>query len=282
MQPLHPDRFSSLLPLFPDPPLNLVIASMAAGNAPASVWADCAGSPACAIVYDRSHHLLVSAPHGGPRRAAVAFARDTLLPELRDAGRNLVSLYTPSALPLEAAAEIAGAFRLERVRRQFLRLGRPRIPDWASRVPAGCRMRPIDATLLAETQRPRVAAIAAEIGQCWADVDRFLTHGFGFCLEHRAGPVSWCTAEYCSDSQCGLGINTAEPFQDRGFATLTAAAAVEEGARRRLAVHWDAWVNNAPSLAVAAKVGFEPVMPYEVTLIWLTPPHEGKAGSAAG
>jgi len=78
--------------------------------------------------------------------------------------------------------------------------------------------------------------------------------------------VCWCTAEYVSDRKLGIGIETLPAYQGRGFATLTAAAFVQLCCARGLMPHWDAFQSNAPSLAVARKVGFEPVAEYAVFL----------------
>lgn len=73
-----------------------------------------------------------------------------------------------------------------------------------------------------------------------------------------------CTAEYVSPGKCGIGIATAEPYRQQGFATLTASAFIEECQRRQITPYWDAWLRNTASVARAEKVGLRKVQDYWV------------------
>ena len=64
----------------------------------------------------------------------------------------------------------------------------------------------------------------------------------------------------------GIGIETLPAYQGRGFATLTATAFLQYGCARGLTPYWDAFTSNAPSLAVAEKVGFVKAADYSVFL----------------
>jgi predicted GNAT family acetyltransferase len=48
-----------------------------------------------------------------------------------------------------------------------------------------------------------------------------------------------------------------EYIRGRGYATLTPAACVEHCVEHGLTPHWHCWEDNAPSMQVAEKVGFE-------------------------
>ena len=72
----------------------------------------------------------------------------------------------------------------------------------------------------------------------------------------------WCTAEYVSPGVCGVGIETLEPYQKRGLATVAAQTFVQHAMRLGWQVHWDSWLNNTPSIRVAEKAGFEKVTEY--------------------
>jgi GNAT superfamily N-acetyltransferase len=78
--------------------------------------------------------------------------------------------------------------------------------------------------------------------------------------------VGWCLAEYVDGRETGVSVETGEPYRGRGFATLTAAAFVDQCRARGMAPYWDAWRSNAPSVAVAGKVGFRELMGYTVHL----------------
>jgi RimJ/RimL family protein N-acetyltransferase len=125
--------------------------------------------------------------------------------------------------------------------------------------------------LLANHRLQNVQHVIAEIESCWPSLQQFYDKGFGVTLllgEEEI--VCWCTAEYVSAGRCGIGIETDEAYQNRGFATLTAAAFVEDCLARQVAPHWDSWTTNVPSLAVAEKVGFRMVQEYFVYLATLS------------
>ena len=90
--------------------------------------------------------------------------------------------------------------------------------------------------------------------------------GFGFCAMDGETIAGWCTAEYVSEGQCGIGIETIEAYQGRGVATALAGAFVDQCGERGITAHWDSWAANTPSVKVAARVGFTRVEEYAVYL----------------
>ena len=82
------------------------------------------------------------------------------------------------------------------------------------------------------------------------------TWGFGVAARQRDQLICWCTAEYVSSSQCGIGIETAEDFRGKGIATATAARFVAERLRRGVRPQWECDASNPASARVAEKVGF--------------------------
>jgi len=74
--------------------------------------------------------------------------------------------------------------------------------------------------------------------------------------------ASWCLSVFASGMHFELGLATVPDYADeyirgRGHATLTAAACVEHCVEHGLTPHWHCWEDNAPSIRVAEKVGFE-------------------------
>jgi len=59
-----------------------------------------------------------------------------------------------------------------------------------------------------------------------------------------------------SPGRIGIGIETVEDCQGKGYATMAAREFVRHAARQGLRPHWDCWTSNTPSVRVAEKVGF--------------------------
>jgi RimJ/RimL family protein N-acetyltransferase len=132
------------------------------------------------------------------------------------------------------------------------------------RMPAGFRITAIHDHLPELAMLSNFDAVIAEIESCWTSMTAFGRAGFGFCAHDHATIVCWCTAEYVSDGQCGIGIETAAAYRGRGFATLTASALARHCAERAIIPHWDSWSGNLPSVAVAEKLGFRKIESYSV------------------
>ncbi len=108
------------------------------------------------------------------------------------------------------------------------------------------------------------SALLDEVTSMWGSDQAFLARGFGFCAHDGTTIASWCTAEYVSPGRCGIGIETVQPFQGRGLATAVGAAFLRTCGSRSMVAHWDAWIDNVPSIAVAEKLGFSLLTSYAV------------------
>jgi L-amino acid N-acyltransferase YncA len=116
---------------------------------------------------------------------------------------------------------------------------------------------PIDRDLLEREDVANLEPVKSEIRQMWPSLARFFERGFGCAalLEDRV--IGWCTAEYVSDTQCGIGIETVEACQNMGVATALTARFIELSRSRGLRPHWECNSRNLPSIRVAEKAGFE-------------------------
>jgi hypothetical protein len=142
----------------------------------------------------------------------------------------------------ETAANAVFAEHSLRWRERVLYRGdRLAVAGWPRRVPAGFRISAINERFPELRMLSNFAEVTAEIGSCWNSMADFRRAGFGFCAHDAGTIVCWCTAEYVSDGQCGIGIETVAAYRGRGFATLTASAFVEHCAGRGVVPHWDAW-----------------------------------------
>jgi RimJ/RimL family protein N-acetyltransferase len=237
--------------------------SVLSGNTRGRVWVDDLARPGAAYLWDEGPcHFLGGSPSPGRIEAVRALLMGEIRPSILATGRFWAKLAFPPAWS-EAMPAVLAELRLQRRARLFLTLAEPLLPDWQHRVPAGCRVAPIDDDLLSDRLRYH-EAVVAEIRGGWPSIETFLAVGLGRCLVCGDAIACWCTAEFVSEGECGIGIETARDYRGRGYATLTAAAFVADCRARGITPHWDAWANNAPSLAVARKVGFVKECDYAV------------------
>jgi GNAT superfamily N-acetyltransferase len=235
--------------------LSLVIDAVIAGNSPARAWADDPSEPRTAMVWDGAHCIYLVGGLGHYDACRQVFERD-----IAPAGRGIFKLYATE----EAARAVVAGCPLDRRERVFYRGERPSVNGWQLRMPAGFRVSAIHDHRPELAMLSNFAAVTAEIGSCWTSMTAFRRAGFGFCAHDHATIVCWCTAEYVSDGQCGIGIETAAAYRGRGFATLTASALAEHCAQRAIMPHWDSWSGNLPSVSVAEKLGFRKIESYSV------------------
>jgi RimJ/RimL family protein N-acetyltransferase len=117
--------------------------------------------------------------------------------------------------------------------------------------------RPIDRSLLETGSLENCEDVRREIVWMWPSLDRYYQYGFGRAAAAGNRIVCWCTSEYCSESFCGIGIETVPDMQNQGIATAAACRFVSASLERGLTPHWEADVENPASIRVAEKAGFE-------------------------
>ncbi|MFN8371847.1 MAG: GNAT family N-acetyltransferase [Anaerolineae bacterium] len=241
--------YSKVCPLFPDVHLTFMMEAMAAGNSPAQIWVDDVDVPRAAFVWDGTHSVYLA----GDGDFAAVLASITLPPPITKVYSAHDTAYIARLFP---ACEI---FQRERV---LFRLTQPPPADWRTHLPSGFDVRLIDRDLLNQGL-PNTDRVLEEIESCWTELDRFFAQGFGFCVVAKE-IAAWCTAEYVSGKQCGIGIETVEAYQRRGLATLAASAFLEHCLTQGITAHWDAWASNLPSVATAHKIGLQQVTAYSI------------------
>ncbi len=253
-------------PLFKGLHLSLVIDAVAAGNSPGAIWVDDPAHPRSVFMWDKAHcYYLVGAAGDREFNAAIEkLIAERIAPAASARRVNVFKVYYSSEdweSKIEAIFGHASPAKMERV---FYTLDRLRMPDWRERVPPGFCLDSINEQLLARRELKNISVVTDEIESCWNSLHDFVRNGFGFCLREGDTIAGWCTAEYVSGNQCGIGIETVKEYGRRGFATLTACAFVDYCSTHHIAPHWDSWKANTPSVAVAEKVGFKKALKYAV------------------
>jgi len=241
--------------LFSTEHLTLVIDAVIAGNSPARVWADDLVTPRTTLAWDGAHCVYLAGAPGHEAACRELFDR-----EIAPAARGLFKLHAAGA----AASAVFAGHSLHRRKRVLYRGDRLAVTGWPHRIPAGYQVSAINEQFGELRLLGNFAEVTAEIRSCWNSMADFRRAGFGFCAHDPATIVCWCTAEYVSDRQCGIGIETVTAHRGHGFATLTASAFAGHCAKRGVIPHWDAWSDNLPSVAVAEKLGFRKIETYSV------------------
>lgn len=260
MFPLN-DHLSSVLSLFASPHLRLVASAVVAGNSPGLFWVDDIPQPRTAALWDQTHALYLA---GEADNAAFNDALGRFMGETITQAVDVLKIYPASGNWNPVIETLYPYAALHQPQRVFYCLGTLNLPNWRERLPEGFRVSSINDNFAALSILRNFDRLREEIESCWNALADFQQHGFGFCAHDAETIVGWCTAEYVSGNQCGIGIETVETHQRQGFATLVASAFAEHCLEHGITAHWDAWQRNTPSVATAEKVGFVKVEDYTI------------------
>ena len=249
--------------------LRFTIDAVIAGNSPMRIWVDNVNIPRSALLWDGAHcyYLVGDSTNSDFCKAIETFLTESIIPEAIAKNREIFKIEYSSEDWKPIIEDILKDESPIKIPRKFFDLENLLIPQWQDILPSDFSIRRIDRVLL-ESDVKNVESIIDEINQCWYSIDDFLTIGFGFCLIHREygkeEVQGWCTGEYFSKGKCGIGIETFQGYQKRGFATAMASAFIEHCLSVKIKPHWDASANNVGSIRVAEKVGFRKIQDYDV------------------
>jgi GNAT superfamily N-acetyltransferase len=95
------------------------------------------------------------------------------------------------------------------------------------------------------------------IRETWDSVNAFVRKGIGVCLLLDDVIVCRCTSRHVAGNCHNISIATTEEHRGKGFATLTAQTFVDICLSHDLTPVWMADEDNAASIRVAEKLGFE-------------------------
>ena len=232
---------------------------MLADNTKGTACADDLSSPGLAVIHSGAC-VFVS---GDPNRLETRETLGSLLAaEAGDQG-FLKVLCTPDDGRWDGVEIVPNRFERNVERRIYPRIeAGDRVVNDA--LPGEIELRRIDKALLL-SDRAHVESMRDEIIGGWGTEEAFLQRGFGFVVVSESAVLCWCTGEYLSPGRIGIGIETVEDCQGKGYATMAAREFVRHAARLGLSPHWDCWRSNTPSVRVAEKVGFTDAEDYRVT-----------------
>ncbi len=269
---LEPTDYKKARPFLPALDEHLAARAIIEGLTPGQVYVDDPAAPRSALIRrGRRFHLAGSAQNAAFNRALQELFDTEIYPQALAQGERVLVLYYASPDWESALDVILTGKNPMRDMRHLYRLQAP-TQDWRAALPSGFTMRAVDRALLDETGLKYHDELIQEVQSEAPSVDYFLRHHFGRCLAGEGAVVSWCLSEYNCDQRCEVGIETVEPYQRRGLATLTASAFVEHALAQGITeIGWHCWASNAASIATALKVGFERAKAYPVYFAWFDP-----------
>ncbi len=256
MVPLPPGELAKARPLLsPLADHLLLVPSILAGLTPATLYVDDIAAPQTAVTW--FHGKVLLAGQADLERATAV--RHLLLTqyhkEAHSANLEAFILHATAEWQV-AAANLLPDLKAIPALRCYYRLD-ARNGHWQTTIPADFQLRQVDASLLADPTLKNVAWVTEEMVSERPSITDFLDKSFGYCLVHQNEIIAWCMSEYNTGSRCELGIATAEAWQRRGLAKVTATAVISEALQRGIHdIGWICWANNRPSVQTAESLGF--------------------------
>lgn len=256
MLELAPPEYTLALPLFANFPQHVLPQAICQGHNPGRVFVDQQDAPRTALIGTTVGYFLLageSAPEQLPSLHQIL--HESLLPAAQAAGETgFILLPADESWKPHLPTLLPGCEVLEIYRRPFAFDAAQFAKHAPIQIPDGFQLLPVDAGLA-----ERVGILGS-----WATVEDFLAHGLGVALVAGEEIASVCTSVFASRTRVELDIHTAEKYQRRGFATLTARAFIAACLERGLHPNWECFWENAPSIALAERVGFRALPDYPV------------------
>lgn len=260
MHELTPDRYGQIRALFQAPADQPFCTAVLAGLHPGRVFVDDADQPRTALVTRDDAWCFLA---GDPGNDVFNRALNRSIWDHKIVAPN-ASMLLFTCHPPDWQGNLATVFDprepIEAHRRRYV--CHQMSHEWRSEMPAGLTLQRMDGSLL---RRPdlRIPDEVVQTIRRWRSLAASQLQDFGFVATQempggRAEVVSWATVDAVVEAVGDAGLFTEARYRRRGLATLTTAAAVEHGLAQGLsAVNWTCAEDNAGSIRIAEKLGFE-------------------------
>ncbi len=249
---------SQLRSIFPGLHMNMIIDAVEARNCDGRLWTLNADDPEIfSLLWDK--HRLYLAGRGHPAHLQPAFG-EFVRAHLREVVPSNERHIAMCPLSAQTQSLPAGTFGADLVGSEMRRLYRYPSDRSAPEVDThlDISFMSIDAGFL-NLPLSDTAPVEREIRLMWPSRERYLQNGWGTAAVVSGEVTCWCTAEFVSENFCGIGIETLPRMRGRGLATATGARFIDQALARQCTPHWECSAENAPSVRVAEKLGFQVV-----------------------
>lgn len=243
---LPAEKYEVVRPLFSGLPF-LVVDSVLAELTPATITVDDDVVPQTAVI-QFGHKVIIG---GEANEQSIAAVRHLLhsanLPWFFLAGTPEWQPHLSHILPEQEQWAVP---------RLYYRLD-TRQQEWQTAVPDDMQLRPVDAALLANPTLTNLDWVREEMVSERPSIADFLEKSFGYCVIHGTEIIAWCMSEYNCGQRCELGIATAEAWQRKGLARLTATAVIQKALQQNIyEIGWSCQAENKASVRTAEALGF--------------------------
>lgn len=249
---LSRDDYHRILPLIANSPMrgHLALSYAVLEGQPGMIFADDYDQPQTALICNASGFYFA---FGRPDRQAVEATLPQLIAELPPYGTALFATTEAWRMALNSL------FARTTQRTAFAFEPTPTHPpqNWREQMPVGFTI-----ALLTEDVAQRIDAGASGLDPWFIRIvggpARFAAYNLGMCVlanDYIAGFCAFCAI---GGGEAELEVGTDPAFRGRGLATVAGAAFIEQCRTQGLEPAYSATSGNAPSIAVAAKLGFRP------------------------
>ena len=246
---LEPTDVTRIRPLFPEgTPGHSFVAALLEGNHLGRVFVDAPQAPTTACVALACEFVYVAGETGDDDLQASL--RSIITEELTHDPAYAFLFPTSDAWQAVLTTLFADAPELHHGARDDYDFDRARFAihhnGWRDAVPEGVEIRPYD----------RALAEGQGFAEFWGSVDRFLDHGIGYAVIRDGEVVSRCHSVMVGAGEAEISVETAEPHRRQGYAIMATRAFIERCLEVGLRPAWSNWAYNAPSRALARRLGF--------------------------
>lgn len=105
---------------------------------------------------------------------------------------------------------------------------------------------------------------ADEMKLAYGSVEKFLQHGFGYCLMRGEEICCEAYASFLAQGCYELGVITPEQHRGQGYASLTCAHLIRVCAEQGYATRWSCNQGNLASTATARRLGYRTQQEYQL------------------
>lgn len=269
---LRQNEYENVRSLYDGLNYHLVIYSIIEGNSPGVVYVDAPNEPKTAFMWDKvegGFYLAGDESNCEFNKSLNEWILNRIYPAVNEIPHlaDFALYYFPEAWADHVNVILKDTDPMKHYRKHFI-IDQLKY-DWKSLIPDGFRMIRVDGDFLKRKQLKNIGHVTGWVMSSWGSLENFMEKGFGFCLVHENDIVSWSIADYVAGKDYEIGIHTDENYRRRGFATMTAAAAVDYCLSNGMEhVGWHCWSPNLGSAATAKKVGFRQTIEHPIYHAW--------------
>lgn len=261
---LEKAKYGDVRPLFEGWRLNLRIGSVLDQNIRGTVFVDNVDRPQTSLLWVHDMFCLAGDENNRDFDETLdSFTTETIAPRTAKIGLGYFAVQVHRLQRWESEIRDLLKHRDLRVNYECKYTFNPvkysKFNDWKE-IPSGFSISRIDRNVLGDSH---CEVLLNAIRRYWVSVDRFAEKGIGFCMRHGRVLISCCFTAYLSGNEYEIRIDTYDAeYRNRGFAALTARTFIDYCLANDLTPVWSADRTNAPSIAIAEKLGFEKVVEY--------------------